>query len=502
MTRALLVSCATVLCVSASDASGQARPSVFIHGFGAEASDWAATADRLTARVAIAPYLPNVSWRERYENQGQQVESQLSSLATDSVAVGHSNGGVVAREWARLRQLGGIVTIGTPHRGLPLLTNLPGWAAFTGSTRGLVNQAFSAFSGSTDWTSILAIVESILLVTSDYSLWSLTNLISVLGVTSVTPVMPQMTPNSAYLTELNGSSNLAREASRAPNRVGIVSVASNFYFAGPARAIAPDQADEIANVMYTISGALLFWGNYIILNAEPSDVDAMDQAMALIAVSDQILAIDPTYCRMVSRVDLSECWENDGIVPVTSQAYPGAANLRIDGPAHRREKQDSDDAFYAALVYYMNIPAGTYLPPPPPPPPPPTDPPPTDDPPGVVVYRGGLDVDDRLWPGDMVNSTDGRLHFVYQGDGNLVLYFGAGGDGWEPLWATGTDGTSPGFVVMQADGNLVIYDERHNAVWSSDTFRAGAWLAVQNDGNVVIYTPGGRPLWSTDTFVD
>ncbi len=50
--------------------------------------------------------------------------------------------------------------------------------------------------GSTDWTSILAIVRSALLVTSDYSLWSLTNLISVLGVTTVTPVMPQMMPNS------------------------------------------------------------------------------------------------------------------------------------------------------------------------------------------------------------------------------------------------------------------------------------------------------------------
>ena len=58
----------------------------------------------------------------------------------------------------------------------------------------------------------------------------------------------------------------------------------------------------------------------------------------------------------------------------------------------------------------------------------------------------------------MVNSADGRLHFVYQGDGNLVLYFGTGTSGWEPLWATDTDGTSPGFVTMQGDGNLVVYN--------------------------------------------
>ena len=146
--RALvIVAWLIVLCsVRSPSAAAQARPTVFIHGFAAEASDWAATADRLKARVAIAPHMPKVSWREKFETQGKQVESQLSSLATNSIAVGHSNGGVVAREWARLRQLGGIVTIGTPHRGAPMLANLPGWAAFTGSTRGLVNQVFSAFS--------------------------------------------------------------------------------------------------------------------------------------------------------------------------------------------------------------------------------------------------------------------------------------------------------------------------------------------------------------------
>jgi hypothetical protein len=111
-------------------------------------------------------------------------------------------------------------------------------------------------------------------------------------------------------------------------------------------------------------------------------------------------------------------------------------------------------------------------------------------------------VDDRLWPGDMVNSTDGRLHFVYQGDGNLVLYFGTGTSGWQPLWASNTDGTSPGFVIMQADGNLVVYNRSGSPVWSSDTFRSGSWLAVQNDGNVVIYSPSGGAVWSTDTFVD
>src|SRR5262245_55128998 len=131
MTRtSLVVLSMATLCLVSSSAAGQARPAVFIHGFGAESSDWAATAGRLKARGPIPAYLTSVSWKEKFETQGKQIETQLSTLATNSVAVGHSNGGIVAREWSRIRQLGGVVTIGTPHRGAPILANLPGWAAF------------------------------------------------------------------------------------------------------------------------------------------------------------------------------------------------------------------------------------------------------------------------------------------------------------------------------------------------------------------------------------
>jgi hypothetical protein len=41
-----------------------------------------------------------------------------------------------------------------------------------------------------------------------------------------------------------------------------------------------------------------------------------------------------------------------------------------------------------------------------------------------------------------------------QGDGNLVLYDYAG----HPRWASGTDGHHGARLVLQCDGNLVIYD--------------------------------------------
>jgi Common central domain of tyrosinase len=102
-----------------------------------------------------------------------------------------------------------------------------------------------------------------------------------------------------------------------------------------------------------------------------------------------------------------------------------------------------------------------------------------------------------LAPDTEIRSASGRYRFVYQGDGNLVLY-----DGGRALWASGTNGRPVGVCIMQGDGNVVVYGRRGEAIWDSGTWRHhGSRLVVQDDGNVVIYTPGGQAVWSTDTWV-
>jgi hypothetical protein len=205
-------------------------------------------------------------------------------------------------------------------------------------------------------------------------------------------------------------------------------------------------------------------------------------------------------------------------VPIDSQAYPGAPNIVIgtenDGPAHKQEKQLSEDALYLALTRFARLPARGSATPPSPTPPPPApapspapapEPDPDPAPPGsvepppaaVATTSGVLLANQLLWPGDTVSSTEGGRHLAYQGDGNLVLY----DQNWAPRWASNTPGTRAGVVAMQADGNLVIYDPDGIALWSTNTAgHPGAYLAVQNDGNAVIYDADGRPLWATGTF--
>lgn len=84
---------------------------------------------------------------------------------------------------------------------------------------------------------------------------------------------------------------------------------------------------------------------------------------------------------------------------------------------------------------------------------------------------------------------------VMQVDGNLVLY-----DGVVALWATRTTGGADRKAVMQRDGNFVVYNSAGRALWASRTYgHPGAYLVLQDDGNLVIYATSGRPLWATGT---
>jgi hypothetical protein len=91
----------------------------------------------------------------------------------------------------------------------------------------------------------------------------------------------------------------------------------------------------------------------------------------------------------------------------------------------------------------------------------------------------------------------GQFSLVMQTDGNLVLY----DPNNQPLWSTSTWGHSVRGAFMQTDGNLVIYSTSGAAIWSSGTWgHPGAFLNVQDDANLVIYTAGDQPLWATSTY--
>jgi hypothetical protein len=121
--------------------------------------------------------------------------------------------------------------------------------------------------------------------------------------------------------------------------------------------------------------------------------------------------------------------------------------------------------------------------------------PPIGIPTGPRPHGDSMQPGEVLAPGDAIASADGRYAFIYQLDGNLVLYQGS-----TALWASGTNGRGFGSCIMQSDGNLVLYIGGPFAVWASGTNGSpGSHLTLQNDGNVVIYKPSGQAVWATNT---
>ena len=94
-----------------------------------------------------------------------------------------------------------------------------------------------------------------------------------------------------------------------------------------------------------------------------------------------------------------------------------------------------------------------------------------------------------LQPGWYLESGNANYKLIMQGDGNLVLYHGS-----QALWSTGTAGDNGATVSMQTDGNLVVY-YRGIAKWNSNTAGfSGAFLQLQDDSNLVVYHMG-HPVW-------
>jgi len=117
---------------------------------------------------------------------------------------------------------------------------------------------------------------------------------------------------------------------------------------------------------------------------------------------------------------------------------------------------------------------------------------------GSYTFRGGnvLTPGMKLYPNQYILTNNAKAYLVLQSDGNLVLY----GERGKYLWDSGTAGQNVYRLVMQGDGNLVLYRANGTAAWHTGTYgRNGARLVLQDDGNLVIYSTTNVPLWYTKT---
>jgi len=110
---------------------------------------------------------------------------------------------------------------------------------------------------------------------------------------------------------------------------------------------------------------------------------------------------------------------------------------------------------------------------------------------GVLQSNTGLEMDKA------VSSCSGSHSLVMQTDGNLVLY---NNRTHRATWSSRTAGSNGYVAIMRGNGQLGVFEDALVPVFQSpNAGEVGARLAVQDDGNVVIYSKENRPLWATGT---
>ena len=110
----------------------------------------------------------------------------------------------------------------------------------------------------------------------------------------------------------------------------------------------------------------------------------------------------------------------------------------------------------------------------------------------IATNNDSLSANQQLTANQRITSANGSHYLIMQGDGNLVLYTSSN----RALWATGTNGSGAIRARFQGDGNLVLRNSSGSSVWSSKTNGSGAIrLQVVNQGNVYLFNSAGNVVW-------
>jgi hypothetical protein len=123
--------------------------------------------------------------------------------------------------------------------------------------------------------------------------------------------------------------------------------------------------------------------------------------------------------------------------------------------------------------------------------PPPPEPQPQPEPQPEGCTTSTMWADQGLEINQSISSCNGLYSLWMQEDGNVVLYENATG---VALWNSQTAGKPGQSLVMQSDGNFVLYGTG-GALWHTGTHgHPGAAMRVEEDGNVIIWE-GWTAIW-------
>ena len=328
-------------------------PAAFVHGLASNASTWGSTPQELASQFNIQTRAPSLSAFSFYGSQAAQLNSwlpaQFSVPLTNLIAIGHSNGGIVSREANRQFQpMQGVITIGTPHDGAFAAQRLR-QGYITDYFQDMAAQATAPlYYYGTNYYSDACFSVCYLLWNGINNLYQgvayaldASGFLIAAGATDGT-VLEEMVPGSSFLASLNGSVNLAREASAIPRRIAVTSMADpslTSLFVG----LFPNSANSLTNWQFRSANVYLLYYEFYADYNDWNDMYAWDKRAHAFLWWNGAMAlanIDYHWCNLIGGFNfgLNRC-ESDGIVATTAQVWPGNTRTYeiVNGPGHLQE---------------------------------------------------------------------------------------------------------------------------------------------------------------------
>jgi len=191
---------------------------------------------------------------------------------------------------------------------------------------------------------------------------------------------------------------------------------------------------------------------------------------SLLVWTSQTAAAGGHHATMMAGGDLVVFDANQNLVWHSGTQWAGASHLTVGDDGNLAVVRNSD-----SQVVWENGPVNIATP--------------------SYIGTDTLHTNNQMVAGQFMRSADHRYFLSVQGNGHLVMY----GPMYHVLWDSGYSGGSNASLVMQADGNLVLYIGGGGGVaWKSDTGNIGpAQVKIQNDGKFVVYANGGSIAWQS-----
>jgi pimeloyl-ACP methyl ester carboxylesterase len=386
-------------------AAAQDPPLVLVHGFKSNGVTWVDAQSRFNRQLTVTVYNPTISWDALFPEQAAQLQGKLPGVPGVPIVVGHSNGGVVAREWSKSRPLKGLLTLSSPNQGAPIANNAIAWGMYNASiVSGLLNVQASFANPNEGSYWILSVIQGALAFAADTVSTGVAALAAT-GFDIYAPVFSQDKVGSPYLQSLNSPGYLARESAAIPNRVSIATYVPDYNLGGAFRALSPDNADYFRAALWAALGTLDVWAGTIASSGVPRDIERsprMLTAAFLLSLHENMwcqAVSDPTPYAVTAG---GSCYPNDTFIPTWSHVLPGSLVIpKPNMPAHTQQTQRMIPVLYEVLTTQMGIAPRAA----------------SGGPGTPSILPGGS----QLSPGQEIWSPDRRYRLAFQTDGNLVI---------------------------------------------------------------------------------